>query len=547
MLRLLCPLAVLCAAVALGTSGPARVRAADPVPGVAGNWKLTVPVDRGEEVVMLISFAEKDGKWTAEYLGANEELKVKPTVTSVKVAGDSVQFTLGFMGRELVSFDGIVSKDKKKLNGSLSVVGGRIRPTTMYPTKLAKLSDPFEVAKEALAQIEDGPELFDVAFAVLGQAGAKKLPADDARGIVERITKSAGTYGPRWERDTTLRLVEVLGAQDGLGELAVAQAKRAERMLTDDDTTATRMAVLEALIRTLTKAGKADEAKPHVAALAKLELRDFAEYAKTNPPFKAESFAGRKGKTDRTAVVEVFTGAECPPCVGVDLAFDGLLKAYKPADVILLQYHFHVPRPDPLTSADGMERVKYYEDKIEGAPTVFISGKLGSDSGGPAAASEKFYKTFRGAIEDLIEKPAGVKLALTVAKGEKGGFSAKVNVTDLDAPGEKVMLRFVLAEERVRYTGGNGIRYHHMVVRAMPGGAKGVALTKKTHEQSVTVDPDAVRADLTKYLDDFAKKEGQFPRSDRPLGLRNLKLVALVQNDATKEILHAVQVDLDAK
>ena len=61
-------------------------------------------------------------------------------------------------------------------------------------------------------------------------------------------------------------------------------------------------------------------------------------------------------------------------------------------------------------------------------------------------------------------------------------------------PGEKMMLRFVLAEERVRYTGGNGIRYHHMVVRSMPGGAKGFALTKKTAEQTVTIDPDAVRA-----------------------------------------------------
>jgi hypothetical protein len=545
---------VLFAATALSLSAaqpdkPARpgvVPAADEPKGVAGNWKLTVPVDRGEEVLMLIAFAEKDGKWTAEYLGSSDDLKVKPTVTSVKVDGDAVQFTLGFMGRELISFDGTLSKDKKKLNGSLAVLGGRLRTTTLYPSKLAKLDDAFAVAKEALTQIEDGPELFDAAFAVLSQAGAKKLPPDDVRGIVERVNKSAGTYGPRWEREMTLRLVETLTAQDGLTELAVAQAKRAERLLTDDDTTATRMMVTEAIVRALTKAGKADDAKPYQAQLAKLELRDFAEYAKTNPPFKAEPFAGRKGKSEKTAVVEVFTGAECPPCVGVDLAFDGLLKAYKPSEVILLQYHFHVPRPDPLTSPDGLDRVKYYEDLIDGAPTLFISGKVGTDGGGPAAASEKFYKQFRGTLDELLEKPAGVKLALAVTKGEKGAFGAKATVADLEMPGEKVMLRFVLAEERVRYAGGNGIRYHHMVVRAMPGGAKGVALTKKTHEQTVTIDPDAVKAALTKALDDSAAK-APFPRADRPLALRNLKLVALVQNDATKEILHAVQVDLEAK
>ncbi|VTR98794.1 Hypothetical conserved protein OS=uncultured planctomycete GN=HGMM_F48A06C21 PE=4 SV=1 [Gemmata massiliana] len=539
MLRTVCALTVLFVAAGLG-------RSADPAPP-SGNWKLTVPIDRGEETIMLIKLAEKDGKWTGEYLGASDELKVKPTVTAVTVTGDTVQFALGFMGRELLSFDGALSKDKKKLNGSLSVVGGRLQLTTMYPTKLAKLDDPFAVAREALTQSEDGPEMFGAAFAVLAQAGEKKLPADEVRGVIERLNKTAGTFGPRWERDMTLRTVDLLAAQPTLSELAVAQAKRAERLLTDEDTTGTRIVVLESLVRTLTKAGKADDAKPYQTQLTKLELRDFADYAKTNPPFKAEAFAGRKAKTDKTAVVEVFTGAECPPCVGVDLAFDGLLKAYKPSDVILLQYHFHVPRPDPLTSPDGMDRVEYYSDKIQGAPTLFISGKLGVGSGGSAADSEKFYKQFRTTLDELLEKPTGVKLSLAISKGEKGSFSAKATVADLEAPGDKVMLRFVLAEERVRYTGGNGLRYHHMVVRAMPGGTKGVALTKKTHEQTVTIDPDAVKSALTKYLDDFTKAEGPFPRTDRPLALRNLKLVALVQNDATKEILHAVQVDLEAK
>lgn len=496
---------------------------------------------------MLIALAQKDGQWTAEYLGSSLPLKGQPTVTSVKVDGDAVQFTLGFMGRELASFDGVLGKDKKKLNGSLSLLGGRLRPTTMHPTKLTKVDDEFALAREALAQAEDGPEVFDLGTAVLSRAGANKLPADEARGIVDRVNRAAAVYGPRWERETTLQLVEILTAQEGLADLAVAQAKRAERLLTDDDPTATRMAVLEAIARALAKAGKPDEAKPYQAQIAKLELRDFAEYSKTHPPFKPEAFAGRKAKGDRAAVVEVFTGAECPPCVGVDLAFDGLLKTYKPTEAILLQYHLHIPRPDPLTSPDAVSRANYYAEKIEGTPTLFVSGKVGTDSGGPAAAAEKFYKQFRTAVDDVMEKPAPVKLALAVSKGEKGGYTAKATVSDLEMPGEKMTLRFVLAEDRVRFAGGNGLRYHHMVVRAMPGGAKGFPLTKKAHEETVAVNPEELRATLNKYLDDFAKQEGPFPHADRPLALRNLKLVALVQDDATKEILNAVQVDLDAK
>ena len=60
----------------------------------------------------------------------------------------------------------------------------------------------------------------------------------------------------------------------------------------------------------------------------------------------------------------------------------------------------------------------------------------------------------------------------------------------------------------------------------------------------MTIDKAEVRAKLEKFLDEFAKQEGEFPKPDRPLALDNLKLVALVQNDATGEVLQAVQVDL---
>jgi hypothetical protein len=102
-------------------------------------------------------------------------------------------------------------------------------------------------------------------------------------------------------------------------------------------------------------------------------------------------------------------------------------------------------------------------------------------------------------------------------------------VADLASPGEKVALRFAVVEDRVRYAGGNGVRYHTQVVRAMPGGAKGFPLTKKSHEQAVTIDPDALRAAQAKYLEDYAKTEGEFSRPDRPLAMANLKLVALVR------------------
>lgn len=520
--------------------------AADPPPP-SGFWKLNVPLGREGELILMLAVTEQDGKWVGDYLTASAELRAQPKFKNLVVKGDVVQFSLEFTGREFVSFDGVLSKDKKKISGSISVGGGPLQLTELYPTKLKKLDDAFEVAREALGQVDDGPLLFGAAGEVLAKAGAKKVPVDDIRAILERVNKAAAVYGPRWERETTLRCANLLTGQDGFGDLAVAQAKRAERLLTDDDDAATRMKVLEAVVQAMTKAGKGDDAKTYATQIAKLETRDYADYAKTLP-FKTSAFTGRKGKSDRGVLVEVFTGAECPPCAAVDLAFDGLMKTYKPEEVILLQYHVHIPGPDPLTSPDSMKRGEdFYADQIRGAPTVFIGGKLGPAGGGPAAESGKKYEALREPIDAALEKAAGAKLALTIAKGEKGGFTAKATVADLETPGDKMTLRFALAEERIRYTGGNGIRYHHMVVRSMPGGVKGFPLPKKTAEQTVNFDPEEVRKELTKYLDDFAKSEGEFPRSDRPLALKNLKLIAFIQNDATREVLTAVQVDVDAK
>ena len=41
--------------------------------------------------------------------------------------------------------------------------------------------------------------------------------------------------------------------------------------------------------------------------------------------------------------------------------------------------------------------------------------------------------------------------------------------------------------------------------------------------------------------------DGEFPRAARPMDLKNLKVIAYVQNDSTGDILQAASIDLDAK
>jgi hypothetical protein len=190
-----------------------------------------------------------------------------------------------------------------------------------------------------------------------------------------------------------------------------------------------------------------------------------------------------------------------------------------------------------------MTRIGGYGDQLEKGFFCYVNGKPGPRAG-PSVTAKDILTGVRKDVDESLEKPAGAKLTLASAKGMKG-FDVKATVADLTVgEKDKIALRFALVEPRVRYAGGNGAKYHANVVRAMPGGAKGFTLTKKQSDQAVTVDPDAIRTELVKYLADVSKKE-EFAKPSRPLDLKNLKVVAFVQNDGTGEVLAATQVDLE--
>lgn len=540
-----CRAPLLTGLVLLAAAIPAR--AADPP---AGTWRATFPVQTREgqrNLSLLIMFSESEGKWVADFLDANANLG-EPTI-DLTVKDATVKFSLKF-GPNAWTFDGKVAG--KRIKGSLDLEGDLLL-VELVPSSLKSLTkDRFAVSREVLDTADTPVDFFNALFPVIGQAAAKKLKPEEVRAYADKAAQMAEAYGGRWQRTVAFRLADLLADQEPFVAIAVEQARQGERLLTRTDDIPTQLQTLDTLARVLRKARKDADAKEVEGRLVKLETRDYAEYAKTMPPFKPDEYPGRKGKSDRAVLVELFTGAECAPCVSVDLAFDALGRTYKPAEVVLLQYHAHIPGPDPLVSKDGAARMDFYakKDDDKSTPMILISGKPDATGGGAQARMAKLkYQSYREAIDPLLETPAPVKLSTTAAlKGDE--LTIKATVADLAKPGEKVALRFALAEERVRYTGGNGIRYHHAVVRAMPGGPKGFPLTKASAEQTVSVKLDEVRASNNKALDDFAaelqKRGADFTFAQRPMALKNLRVVAFVQNDETNEVLQTVQVDVDA-
>jgi hypothetical protein len=361
-------------------------RAADPP---AGTWRATFPVQTQQgqrNLSLLMMFSESDGKWVADFLDASLNLP-EPTI-DLTVKDDLVKFTLKF-GPNTWTFDGKVSG--KRIKGSLDL-GGELMLVDLVPSSLKSLTkDRFAVSKEVLDTAETPADFFNSLFPVVAQASAKKLKPEDVRAYADKAAKLAEAYGPRWQRTVAFRLADELAEQEPFAAIAVEQARQGERLLGRSDDIATQLQTLDTLARVLRKAKRDAEAKDVEGRIAKLEPRDYAEYSKTMPPFKPEEFKGRKGKSDRAVLVELFTGAECDPCVAVDLAFDALGRTYKPTDVVLLQYHAHIPGPDPLVSKDGAARMDFYnkKDDDKAAPQIFINGKAGEAGGGGAPAAPR--------------------------------------------------------------------------------------------------------------------------------------------------------------
>lgn len=512
----------------------------------AGSWKLTLRL--GERPVMfLLAFSQADGKWIGDIVDATAQFKAEPKIESVVVNGSSVKFAMTLDKQPFLTFDGLLAKDNKKIAGSLSLAGGPLELVDLRPSQLKKLTDPFELTKETLAQSEDPQTVFDTSLAILNQAAVKKLKPEDARSIVDRATKLSSDYGTRWERSAALKFADVLSDQPGFEEIALAQARKAERLLADDDEATVRMEVLETLSRVLTKSKKPEEAKKYDLQIQRLEARDYQEYTKSFPPFKVDEYPGRKTKGDRVAVVEIFTATEASQAAAFDYARDALLKAYKPTDVIVLTYHMSIPGgPSVFANKGTQDRVEFYQSGVSQGVLAFVNGKravrLQKDT--TPAASKAIFDSLKEKIDEELEKQAGVKLSLSVTSGEKG-FTGKATIADLEKTGEQTFLRFAVVEERIRFAANNGVRYHQNVVRALPGG-KGIALKQKTAEHTVVVNADEIRDAITKFQMDAAK-DGEAPQGERPLSLKNLKLIAFVQHDSTGDILNAAQVDLVAK
>jgi RNA polymerase sigma factor (sigma-70 family) len=553
-----------------------------------GTWKLTEFISGGERNRFLIKIETADAKPSAKLVVAKQS-PGGTKLTEFRVDGKTIHFTIEST-ESVLTFEGRPTRDGKKIVGmyqirmprlAVALPGGDNGAGMLTPTDARTIEARDEMVqaldlnkamrmsgKERLTAFQEllkkDPESPAVLWGVhqaLRLSAREKDVGFDYKDLVKRAETVASAGGPALERREAMILAELLANIDGQTDLALEQTHRAEKLLGKNATLAEQAGVLTLLETALKTAGKEDQLKEVRGRLSQVEAELDKQYL-ASLPFKPTPSTVHP-KNGRVVVLELFDViAQSPMSPGPEAAFDGLLKTYPSGDVVLLQYHSQGNGGvDPLSSPDGDARWNYYRrlftDKTRSSfePTAIFNGKEPKRFGGGVSMSKSHYQGFSEGLSIWFDAEAGPKLKLTATEKE-GKIDIQATVNDLGEPGKDKRLRLLLVEESVHYAGASGIRIHNRVVRSMPGGPAGFTLKEANSKQTATVDLAELKKQLADYLEEAYKKhptpdrEGMagrpLPIEKRPLDLKNLKLVALVQDDKTGEILQAAEVDLGA-
>jgi hypothetical protein len=525
-----------------------------------GTWKVTT-LPAGKEITMwLVRIDSKEDGLHASIVSAGMSPFAGATVEEVRADGDVLHLTFG-VNERTYSFvvrrpDGEAAP--KRLLGSTAIRGerdfARLERTELKTLaeneglvvldsegqlKRAIQADPGNAREAALGKIIDqeaGRPAEYIARLYLVEALAARGLEDHTRDQAEKAIAFAGPYGPEMRRQALRVTASQVHASGKLPGLALDYARQAEREMDSSTSPDEQLVVLKGLADALHSAGKDDEFHVVQERMAAAEEELDRAFEKKSLPFEPTPFPGRRGTSRRAVLVELFTGANCPPCVGADLAFDALLRTCAPSEMVLVQYHLDVPSPDPLSNRDSERRARYY--RVSGTPSLRINGREGPAAGGSRDMARETYTRLLGGLAEELETEAGATLEVTTARhGERIEITAEAGgVAQRGTP----RLRLLLLEDMVRHLGSNGQRLHHHVVRAFPGGVDGIPVSQGKARQQVTIHLAELRKSLRTELAD----QGAFKEEAWPLALRHLKVVVLVQDDETKEVLQAAQADV---
>lgn len=239
----------------------------------------------------------------------------------------------------------------------------------------------------------------------------------------------------------------------------------------------------------------------------------------------------------KLALVEEFSGENCPPCAAQNPGFMALLETPSNASkVLLLKYQSPIPSAGPIYYENTVftdARMDYYQ--VGFAPYARINGDHEVGENNPQAIQYDQVGMIAHAQQSDIDNAAAESTNFTMSisepvySGNGQSFTTTITVTATAATTESnTKLRVALAEELQYATapGTNGETHFQNVVRQMYPNADGQAIDASwTAGQTRTY---TITGAVPSYVNDNPP---------------SVFLAAFLQDDTTKEVLQATRTD----
>lgn len=262
--------------------------------------------------------------------------------------------------------------------------------------------------------------------------------------------------------------------------------------------------------------------------------------------FRREPMKLQPNEYPKIVMAELFTGSECRPCQAADIAFDYLIERFKTSSLAILEYHLHIPQPDPLSNLDAEKRGEYYG--VNSTPTAIFGGNTVITSGGGKLAAKSKFFLYSDIIEQQIKTSSSVAISLSTSL-KKNILTIKADVLSASV-NKNLKFRIAVVEDEVFYKGANGIERHKFVVRKMVKSADGFSFPQNGKLRvKELVNIKTLIAELGKYYEftnkRFAELGSGLKTKKDQIDLKRLAVVAFVQDDVTREILQSTVVKVE--
>lgn len=267
---------------------------------------------------------------------------------------------------------------------------------------------------------------------------------------------------------------------------------------------------------------------------------ELEKYRETRP-FNPAPFNGPANWKGKVALIEIFTGSECPPCVAAGFGFDGIKESYSTQYVAVLKYHLPIPRYDPMMNPATKVRQDYYG--VSSTPTAIVDGTKPVMAGGYRTASLDVFNRAKSVIDPLL----GMEVQIDV----KASATLNGNRVQVDCDFSKVIdgadYHVVLVQTEQEFKGYNGIKNHKMVVRDIQTVAPASSATVTFNIPEAEKAADAHITEWGKTAPERRITGSQWPLKRNIIDRKQLKAVVFVQDKESKLVHNAFVADVVAK